>query len=312
MEYYDVRDLDLTADEEQGLDALYEEELSPTEIEPDDEEDVALWDDPDAEPPDQPKPDAREKDVFELEQDEIDAQLDVYGEPTDDAENEPWYDSLTQHPLYRSMLEANRHALKKLLIRELKEAAMERIEFAARSMQDYKQVIHFWDQKDASAARTQRSHEELRGDTPLEWNSHLHESSGIDLVFPAWMNDPTVRQLKHGNFLDYLCDCPFEMHDLTAKEYLRKPIQELKPEHKELLFFLYLRLYDPQCVAAVRGQTDRNIRKVRDVMLRRIRRQVYASLLQRRKEGYALTMEEKGFLARFTPEGILRMKKEGA
>ena len=86
------------------------------------------------------------------------------------------------------------------------------------------------------------------------------------------MMDTTYRQLSRGNFLDYLADCPYEMHDLTGKAYLRKIVEGMKEEHKEIFFFLYLRQYSPRRLAAIRGQTDRNVRKVRDVILRKVRR----------------------------------------
>ena len=97
--------------------------------------------------------------------------------------------------------------------------------------------------------------------------------------------------------------CPYEMHNLTSKEYLRRPVMELKDEQKEILYFLYLRLYSPQSLACMRGQSDRNIRKVRDVALRSIRRKVYASLQKRKDAGCSLTPNERAFLTEYTPEG---------
>lgn len=295
-------------EDESVLDAFSEEMLrllNPDAAAEEAEYENSWWDDPDAEPPDKSKPDTREKDVFEIEPDEAERSLDLYGEvDAEDDDDAPWYDSLTHHPVYRMLLEANWQSAKKRLIRELKDEALERIEFAARSYRDYEQVVHFWDKKDASAARTQRNHEVLCGDTPVESNSHIYEKSGIDLILPEWMTDPTWSQLRRGSFLDYLFDCPYEMHDLTSKEYLRRPVMELKDEHKEILYFLYLRLYDPQCLAALRGQTDRNIRKVRDVALRGMRRKVYANLQRRREAGCSLTLYERIFLTEFSPEGV--------
>ena len=317
MDEFEVWRPDADPEDESGFDAFSEEFLrllSPGETADEAEDENAWWDDPDAEPSEKPTPDVWEKDVFEIEPDAVELSLDQHGEV--DAEEpgsgEPWYDSLTQHPVYRKLLEENRRSLKKRLIRELKDEALDRIEFAARSMKDYEQIVHFWDNKDASAARTQRNHEELRGNTPMEWNSHLHEKSGIDLILPEWLNDPTWSQLRRGSFLDYLFDCPYEMHNLTSKEYLRRPVMELKGKHKEILYFLYLRLYSPQQLACVREQSDRNIRKVRDAALRRMRRKVYASLQKRRDAGLPLSLHERIFLAEFSPEGVrITTEKDG-
>lgn len=263
-----------------------------------------LWED--VEPDDTPVPDAREKDVFEIEPDEVEASLDLYGETDDGDDDVLLIGSLKKHPIYQTLLEQNKMSAKRRLIRELKEDALARIEFAARSLRDYEQVLLFWDKRDDAAARRQRLHENNRGDVPLEWNSRVYAASGIDLTFPAWMNEPMISQLRRGQFLDCLFDCPYEMHDLTAKEYLRRPIMELKEEHKEILHFLYLRLYDPQRLAVLRGQSARNIRKVRDVALRKVRRQVYAALQRRQAAGRILTPREQAFLQNYTPEGVRR------
>ena len=270
----------------------------------DDASENDLWDD--AEPDNKPQPDAREKDVFEIEPDEVEASLDLYGESDDGDDDVLLIGSLKKHPIYQTLLEQNKASAKRRLIRELKEDALARIEFAARSLRDYEQVLLFWDKRDNAAARRQRLHENNRGDVPLEWNSRVYAASGIDLTFPAWMNEPMISQLRRGQFLDCLFDCPYEMHDLTAKEYLRRPIMELKEEHKEILHFLYLRLYDPQRLAVLRGQSARNVRKVRDVVLRKVRRNVYAALLKQQAAGRILTPRERAFLEEFTPDGVRR------
>ena len=308
---------DADSEDESVLDAFSEEMLlllNPDAAADEAEDEKVLWDDPEAEPGDKPKPDAREKDVFEIEPDEVERSLDLHGEVDAEDDDEPWYDSLTKHPVYRVLLEANRQSAKKRLIRELKDEALERIEFAARSYRDFEQVVHFWDKKDASNARTQRNHEVLCGDTPVESNSHIYEKSGIDLILPEWMTDPTWAQLRRGSFLDYLFDCPYEMHDLTSRDYLRRPVMELKEEHKEILYFLYLRLYKPQQLACIRGQTDRNIRKVRDVALRSMRRKVYANLQRRREAGCSLTLYERMFLTEYNSDGtklLTNTEKDG-
>ena len=307
--------MDVDSEDEPVLETFSEEMLrllNPDAAAEEAEEENALWDDPEAEPDDKPKPDARENDVFEIEPDEVERSLDLYGETDADDDDGPWYDALTKHPMYRMLLQENRESSKKRLIRELKKDALERIEFAARSVQDYKQVVRFWDNNDASAARMQRNHEELRGDTPLEWSGQAGEKSEIGPIFPEWMNDPTLAQLRRGNFLDYLLDCPYEMHDLTSRDCLRRPVMELKEEHKEILYFLFLRLYKPQQLACLRGQTDRNIRKVRDVALRSVRRKVYASLQKRRDAGCAMTLAERTFLTEYSPKGFkITIEKDG-
>jgi len=181
---------------------------------------------------------------------------------------------------------------RKLLQRELREEALRRYEESARTVQDFKNVHATWDKLDANRERKERYHELLRGDVPIDYDVDYASTTFI----PRWRNDPMERQLLRGYFLDYFCDCPYEMHNLTAKEYLRKIIMGLKEEHKEIFYFLFLRQFSPQYVAQMRGQTDRNIRKVRDTVLRKIRKKMNKQLLKMAEDGYRLGEREMQFL----------------
>lgn len=181
-----------------------------------------------------------------------------------------------------------------MLRREVKAEALRRYEEAAQSLDDFNDVIATWDKLDQTRERRERYNEVLREDGTLEYGR-----SDDGLIFPQWMMDTTYRQLSRGNFLDYLADCPYEMHDLTSKAYLRKIIGEMKEEHKEIFFFLYLRKYSPQRLAAIRGQTDRNIRKVRDVLLHKVRRKIYQELKRLSKYGYVMSDMERDFYRRY-------------
>ena len=166
--------------------------------------------------------------------------------------------------------------------RELREEALRRYEEAARTVQDFKNVHITWDKLDANRERKERYHELLRGDVPTDYDVDYATASFV----PRWRNDPLERQLLRGYFLDYFYDCPYEMHDLTSKEYLRQIIKGLKDEHKEIFYFLFLRQFSPQYLALMRGQTDRNIRKVRDTVLRKIHKKMYKQLGKMKENGY--------------------------
>ena len=181
---------------------------------------------------------------------------------------------------------------RKLLQRELREEALRRYEESARTVQDFKNVHATWDKLDANRERKERYHELLRGDVPIDYDVDYASTTFI----PRWRNDPMERQLLRGYFWDYFCDCPYEMHNLTAKEYLRQIIMGLKEEHKEIFYFLLLRQFSPQYVAQMRGQTDRSIRKVRDTVLRKIRKKMNKQLLKMAEDGYRLGEREMQFL----------------
>ena len=192
---------------------------------------------------------------------------------------------------------------RKLLQREMRDEALRRYEEAARTVQDFKNLHATWDKLDANRERKERYHELLRGDVPIDYDVDYASTTFI----PRWRNDPMERQMLQGYFLDYFCNCPYEMHDLTTKEYLRQILMGLKEEHKEIFYFLFLRQFSPQYVALMRGQTDRNIRKVRDTVLRKIRKKMNKQLLKIAADGYRLGEREMQFLFNYrlskeTPE----------
>ena len=193
---------------------------------------------------------------------------------------------------------------RKLLQRELREEALRRYEESARTVQDFKNIHATWDKLDANRERRERYHELLRGDVPIDYQVDYASTTFV----PRWRNDPMERQLLRGYFLDYFYDCPYEMHDLTTKEYLSQIIKGLKEEHKEIFYFLFLRQFSPQYLALMRGQTDRNIRKVRDTVLRKIRKKMNKQLLKMAEDGYRLGEREMQFLFNYRING--EMKEE--
>ena len=181
----------------------------------------------------------------------------------------------------------------KRLKRELRAEAIRRLEEAARTEKDFLVVIEEWDKLDRNRERRERDHEILRGDVPLEYQAVPEPK-----LIPRWMNNPAYRQLMAGNFLDVLFDCPCEMHNLTADAFISHIVQELSWEHKEVLYFLSLRLYSTTRLAAVRGQSDRNIRKLRKTIHKKLRRQMYDHL--RHKPENSLTLRERRFLDEYS------------
>lgn len=55
--------------------------------------------------------------------------------------------------------------------------------------------------------------------------------------------------------------------------------------------------YSSKKIAAIREQTDRNIRKVRATKFKKIRKKLFAALQEKAGNGQPLTLSEKEFLA---------------
>ena len=116
-----------------------------------------------------------------------------------------------------------------------------------------------------------------------------------------------------GDFIDIISNCPYEMHNSLSDEDYSKIIYDLKDDHKELLYFLYLRDFTTNQLAALRNQSDRNIRGVRSTILGQIEKKVLMILVDRQVEDFPFTMEELDFLTRHEeeiPATIEKLDKE--
>ena len=182
----------------------------------------------------------------------------------------------------------------KRLKRELRAEALRRLEDAARTEADFAVVVEEWNKLDRNRERRERDHENLRGDVPLEYMAVPEPR-----VVPRWLNNPVTRQMIAGDFLDIIFDCPYEMHNLTANKFLSQLVRSLSEEHKEVLYFLSIRLYSTMRLAELRGQTDRNIRKLRNTIRKKLQRQLYDHLCGKKKAGGSLTLRERQFMEEY-------------
>ena len=275
---------------------------------------------------------------FDSENDEIETEYDAnYPEDEDEAENALWDDgedtadadteieltSKAQRQIARERrlideLEADaaenpiedensdEDSERKKLKRELQAEALARLEDAARTVSDFEKVVAWWDKLDANRERRERYHELSRSgdDLPLDYGA-----AKDGLFFPDTLNDVLEKQLRKGDFIDAIFYCPYDIHELVTEENLSDILLELSEDHKELLFLYAVRLFSSTRIAAIRGQTDRNIRKVRVTMLKKIQKKLLPALLEKAKKQQPLTLLEKDFLADNSTEVDSQKKK---
>ena len=182
---------------------------------------------------------------------------------------------------------------RKLLKRELRAQALKRLEDSARTLKDYENLVAWYDRLDANRQRRERYHELFRSgdDVPLDYGA-----SEDALCFPDTLNDVLKRQERKGDFIDTIFYCPYDIHELVTDADMSVILRELNEDHKFLLFLSALRQYSSVKIAAIRGQSDRNIRKVRNTMLKKIRKKLLAALTEKVQAQQPLTLLEKEFL----------------
>lgn len=194
----------------------------------------------------------------------------------------------------RRSLEPKDPPKKNKLKRELRREALTRLEEAARTQNEFNEVVAWWDKLDENRERRERDHEILRGDVPLEYDA-VQEGT----IFPASLCSPFWRELCSGYFLNIIFDCPHEMHELLANDFLSKMIFELKEDHKELFYYKVLRRYSSVEVGAVLNQTDRNIRKKWARLLKRLQKNLFGHIAEKGDSERPLMLRQKTFLEEY-------------
>ncbi len=284
-EGYEADDLDYIDDDEEDENALWD----------DAEEDTAEDDDTD-EPPTKARRKRRKKAAFtDSDTDEQEAELSEKIQRQIAKEQQlidELEDDAAEHPI-EDDADSEEQPERKLLKRELRAQALARLEDAARTPRDFENVIAWWDKLDANRQRRERYHELFRNgdDVPIDYGT-----SEDALCFPDTLNNVLERQQRKGDFIDVIFYCPYELHELVTEEYMSNILRELNKDHKFLLFLCALRQYSSTRIAAIRGQTDRNIRKVRGTMLKKIRKKLLAALIEKVRKQQPLTLLEKEFL----------------
>ncbi len=181
----------------------------------------------------------------------------------------------------------------KKLKRDLEREALTRLEEAARTEEDFREIVKKWNHLDENRERRERYHEVLRGNKtpPLEFNMIPD-----GYAFPASLNGVLARQNRKGDFLDTIFYCVYDLHELVPQEYLVIPLADLPDDRKELLFLYAIEHWSTLKIAKWRKNTDRNVRKIRNTSLNRIRKKILPVLMRLDAAGEPLTSRERSFL----------------
>ena len=143
---------------------------------------------------------------------------------------------------------------------------------------------------------------------PERWAKTENEQAVT--VIPQPLNHPYWRQLLAGEFLDVIHDCPHELHEMTASKPIFDLTKALDDNRKEILYYWAVRSWSPQRIAAYRGQSDRNIRKVYNKMMDEMRESLYKRLFPRFDKGEPLTFTQREFMVNY-PLKLKPEKDEG-
>ena len=285
---YEADDYDyIVDDEDEDENALW-----------DDEEDTADKDDDSDEPPKKKRRKQKDKTVF-AEVDADEAETEEYEAARRRlAKEQRLIDEIeadaAENPIEEDEDDTeDEQPGRKLLKREIRAQALKRLEDSARTLKDYENLVAWYDRLDANRQRRERYHELFRSGDDVSLDYGASEDA---LCFPDTLNDVLKRQERKGDFIDSIFYCPYDIHELVTDADMSIILRELNEDHKFLLFLSALRQYSSVKIAAIRGQSDRNIRKVRNTVLKKIRKKLLAALKEKVQTQHPLTLLEKEFL----------------
>ena len=188
------------------------------------------------------------------------------------------------------------------LLAQLDEVSVERRTQVAQTQAEFDELIKELDRLDRNRERRERYHEILQEEY-IPGGEEFYSGR----IFPAALDSPESKLILRGIFLDLFYNCPYEMHQLTADPFLSRIVDELSDLHKETLYLLSLQYLGTSQLAHMRDQSYRNIRKLRDSYTKKLQKQLYGHLLQKKQSGVGLSFREKEFLTQYE----LALKESG-
>ena len=188
------------------------------------------------------------------------------------------------------------------LLAQMDEVSVERRTQVAQTQAEFDEIIKELDRLDRNRERRERYHEILQEEY-IPGGEEFYSGR----IFPAALDSPESKLILRGMFLDLFYNCPYEMHQLTADPFLSRIVDKLSDLHKETLYLLSLQHLSTSQLAHMRDQSDRNIRKLRDSYTKKLQKQLYGHLLQKKQDGMGLSFREKEFLTQYE----LALKESG-
>jgi len=155
--------------------------------------------------------------------------------------------------------------MRKYLTQAMVRESIERLEDAARTVEEFEEVVVWWDKLDK---RVQEAFEKTVWSTDndkFDWNKCAANMNQADI-----------------SYLLYQCIC--QMHNLIEDDDLSRLFDKATDKQKRILYLRIIRGCTPQKIAVCLEMTDRNVRDMEKKMTENIRKGFYI-VLKKRQEG---------------------------
>ena len=205
------------------------------------------------------------------------------------------------------------------LVREIKAAALARMEDAARTEGDFKKFVKQWNHLDENRERRERYHEIGRSNEEmLHWDkANENDEKGkmkseLEVVIPRPLDSIWWRWQLYGDFLDTIYDNAFEMWQLVEDRDIASLVKNLTDKQKEVLFLKAVRLCSTAQIACYHDKTDRAVRKLLSAAIDSIRDKLAPLIREQIKTEFSqTTFAKREFLMRYEKENAAAIDKAG-
>jgi len=169
--------------------------------------------------------------------------------------------------------------MRKKLKRDIAREELTRIEEAARTEANFQKLIkEEWDRIDSNRERRERYHEQTLSEEMFDWDIFTKQ----------------FRRSKNDSNDFFMCIC--EMHNLIEDSDISRLISEATDKQKAVFFPRVIVGCSTAQIAHCHEMSDRNVRKLIDLMLDNIRYELYEILTNRREKDVYLVYEQRRFL----------------
>ena len=171
-----------------------------------------------------------------------------------------------------------------LLIHNLKREALIRLEEAARTEDEFNRVIKRWDEIYKERLKKEKRKEALLSSDMFDWSEF----------------DAAAGMRNEDDFFTWIFCCICQMHELMEDPDIYRLLNKATDKQKAIFFPRVIKGCSTTKIAGCHGMTDRNVRKLIDLMLVNIRHGLYEALTERHKAAPSTaTLREKEFLASY-------------
>jgi hypothetical protein len=219
------------------------------------------------------------------------------------------------------------------LMRDARAANLERLENAARMIENFEELVDMYDKLDANRERRERYHEITQGEYNLQYtgskrngyrltfietgqkdkdadgqqdekaakskkkesSKNYYYSEGI--IIPPPINHPYWRELMRGDFISYIFDNYMEIWQVFGDWQVGRLYRDkLTVKQKEALFLSAVRLATTEQIGCYTDKIPRAVRRLIAAALENIRKPLAGAIQRRIDDELPVTLEKLRFL----------------